>query len=268
VLDDHAHAELRGGDQHRDGSSQGAARRTFPSSIGARVAPTPAPAEDEPEGGWGCPRALSPCPSGQTSHRRPLDVNGRAWPDTPAERAFLAGGGAVEGSHRARRLLWQPRMNAGVPIGPRALLPALVTRALAHGVLHSAASFLLSPLYRPAPEDEVWVSCAADFDAHAPHPTARSCWSTAFSATRALSLPPPLPRGGGASTTSRPSRTHPGWTTTSWRTGSGARSRRSARRPVGPRSTSSGTAWAASWPPPPRAGRAPSTVSSRSAPRT
>src|SRR6266566_3858752 len=171
VLDDHAHAELRGGDQHRDGSSQGAARRTFPSSIGARVAPTPAPAEDEPEGGWGCPRALSPCPSGQTSHRRPLDVNGRAWPDTPAERAFLAGGGAVEGSHRARRLLWQPRMNAGVPIGPRALLPALVTRALAHGVLHSAASFLLSPLSALAPEDEVWVSCAADFDAHAPHPT-------------------------------------------------------------------------------------------------
>ena len=98
-------------------------------------------------------------------------MNGRAWPDTPAERAFLAGGGAVEGAHRARRLLWHPRMNAAVPIGPRALLPALVTRALAHGGLHSAASFLLSPLSALAPEDEVWVSCAADFDAHAPHPT-------------------------------------------------------------------------------------------------
>src|SRR5438132_13654587 len=62
-------------------------------------------------------------------------------------------------------------MNAAVPIGPRALLPALVTQALAHGGLHSAASFLLSPLSALAPEDEVWVSCAADFDAHAPHPT-------------------------------------------------------------------------------------------------
>src|SRR2546428_12496998 len=62
-------------------------------------------------------------------------------------------------------------MNAAVPIGPRALLPALVTQALAHGGLHSAASFLLSPLPALAPEDGVWVSCAADFDAHAPHPT-------------------------------------------------------------------------------------------------
>src|SRR5947199_7091397 len=92
-------------------------------------------------------------------------------PDTPPERPFLVGARPVEGSHRARRLLWHPRMNAAVPIGPRALLPALVTRALAHGGLHSAASFLLSPLSALAPEDEVWVSCAADFDAHAPHPT-------------------------------------------------------------------------------------------------
>src|SRR3989442_7866418 len=62
-------------------------------------------------------------------------------------------------------------MNAAVPIGPRALLPALVTQALAHGGLHSGASFRLPPLSALTPGDGVWVSGAADFDAPAPHPT-------------------------------------------------------------------------------------------------
>jgi pimeloyl-ACP methyl ester carboxylesterase len=62
-------------------------------------------------------------------------------------------------------------MKPAVPIGPRAILPALVTRALAPGGLHAVASWLLSPLSAIAPEDEVWVSSMADFDAQAPHPT-------------------------------------------------------------------------------------------------
>src|SRR5438067_2124174 len=62
-------------------------------------------------------------------------------------------------------------MNPGAPIAPRTLFRALVTRALGEGGFHSAASLLLSPLSALAPEDEVWVSSAADFDAKAPHPT-------------------------------------------------------------------------------------------------
>jgi len=62
-------------------------------------------------------------------------------------------------------------MNPAVPITPRTLLRALVTRALEEGGLRSAASLLLSPLSALAPQDEVWVSSAADFDAKAPHPT-------------------------------------------------------------------------------------------------
>ena len=62
-------------------------------------------------------------------------------------------------------------MSPAVPIAPRALLRALVTRALGEGGFHSAASLLLSPLSALAPQDEVWVSSAADFDAKAPHPT-------------------------------------------------------------------------------------------------
>ena len=62
-------------------------------------------------------------------------------------------------------------MNPAAPIAPRTLFRALVTRALGEGGLHSAASLLLSPLSALAPEDEVWVSSAADFDAKAPHPT-------------------------------------------------------------------------------------------------
>ena len=61
-------------------------------------------------------------------------------------------------------------MNAAVPIVPRTLLRALVTRALGEGGFHSAASLLLSPLSALTPEDEVWVS-SLDFDAKAPHPT-------------------------------------------------------------------------------------------------
>src|SRR5213078_15325 len=92
-------------------------------------------------------------------------------PDTPPERPFLVGARPVEGSHRARRLLRLSRMNPAVPIAPRTLLRALVTRALGEGGLHAAASLLLSPLSALAPQDEVWVSSAADFDAKAPHPT-------------------------------------------------------------------------------------------------
>ncbi len=62
-------------------------------------------------------------------------------------------------------------MNPAAPIAPRTLLRALVTRALGEGGFHLAASLLLSPLSALAPEDEVWVSSAADFDAKAPHPT-------------------------------------------------------------------------------------------------
>src|SRR5947209_4663317 len=61
-------------------------------------------------------------------------------------------------------------MNPAVPIVPRTLLRALVTRALGEGGFHSAASLLLSPLSALTPEDEVWVS-SLDFDAKAPHPT-------------------------------------------------------------------------------------------------
>src|SRR5205823_4450624 len=92
-------------------------------------------------------------------------------PDTPPERPFLVGARPVEGSHRARRLLRLSRMNPGAPLAPRTLFRALVTRALGEGGFHSAASLLLSPLSALAPEDEVWVSSAADFDAKAPHPT-------------------------------------------------------------------------------------------------
>src|SRR2546426_6603087 len=92
-------------------------------------------------------------------------------PDTPPERPFLVGARPVEGSHRARRLLRLSCMNPAVPIAPRTLLRALVTRALGEGGLHAAASLLLSPLSALAPQDEVWVSSAADFDAKAPHPT-------------------------------------------------------------------------------------------------
>src|SRR5436190_1557576 len=62
-------------------------------------------------------------------------------------------------------------MNPAATIAPRTLLRALVTRALGEGGFHLAASLLLSPLSALAPEDEVWVSSAADFDAKAPHPT-------------------------------------------------------------------------------------------------
>src|SRR5262249_31383960 len=41
VLDDHAHAKLRGGDQHRENSSWRASRRTRPSTIAPREAPPP-----------------------------------------------------------------------------------------------------------------------------------------------------------------------------------------------------------------------------------
>src|SRR5881396_2391794 len=92
-------------------------------------------------------------------------------PDTPPERPFLLGARPVEGSHRARRLLRLSRMNPAVPIAPRTLLRALVTRALGEGGLHAAASLLLSPLSALAPQDEVWVSSAADFDAKVRHPT-------------------------------------------------------------------------------------------------
>ncbi len=98
-------------------------------------------------------------------------MNGRTWPATAAERPFRVGARPVEGSHRARRLLCLSRMNPAVPIAPRTLLRALVTRALGEGGFHSAASLLLSPLSALAPDDEVWVSAAADFDAKAPHPT-------------------------------------------------------------------------------------------------
>src|SRR3989442_11069363 len=62
-------------------------------------------------------------------------------------------------------------MNAAAAIAPRTLLRALVTRALGEGGFHLAASLLLSPLSALAPQDEVCVSSAADFDAKAPHPT-------------------------------------------------------------------------------------------------
>src|SRR5207248_1733529 len=105
-----------------------------------------------------------------TRANRPAGMNGRTWPATAAERPFRVGVRPVEGSHRARRLLWDPRMNAAVPIVPRTLFRALVTRALGEGGFHSAASLLLSPLSALTPEDEVWVS-SLDFDAKAPHPT-------------------------------------------------------------------------------------------------
>src|SRR6266481_1323704 len=92
-------------------------------------------------------------------------------PDTPPERPLLVGARPVEGSHRARRLLCLSRMNPAVPIAPRTLLRALVTRALGEGGFHSAASLLLSPLSALAPDDEVLVSASAGFDAKAPHPT-------------------------------------------------------------------------------------------------
>src|SRR5438094_6636164 len=92
-------------------------------------------------------------------------------PDTPPERPFLVGARPVEGSHRARRLLRLSRMNPAVPIAPRTLLRALVTRALGEGGLHAAASLLLSPLSALAPQDDVCDSSPADFDANAPHPT-------------------------------------------------------------------------------------------------
>ena len=98
-------------------------------------------------------------------------MNDRTCPDARAERAFLVRSLPVNGPRRARRLLKHPRMNRAVPIAPRALLPALVTRALAHGALRFACSLLLSPFSTLASEDATWLPADAEFEPDAPHPT-------------------------------------------------------------------------------------------------
>ena len=56
-------------------------------------------------------------------------------------------------------------------VAPRALLPALVTRALASGGLHFACSLLLSPFAALASADATWLPSETDFDTEAPQPT-------------------------------------------------------------------------------------------------
>src|SRR5881628_1016108 len=56
-------------------------------------------------------------------------------------------------------------------VAPRALLPALVTRALAGGGLHFACSLLLSPFAALASADATWLPSETDFDTEAPQPT-------------------------------------------------------------------------------------------------
>ena len=57
-------------------------------------------------------------------------------------------------------------------VAPRALLPALVTRALAGGGLHFACSLLLSPFAAAlASADATWLPSETDFDTEAPQPT-------------------------------------------------------------------------------------------------
>ena len=56
-------------------------------------------------------------------------------------------------------------------VAPRALLPALVTRALGGGGLHFACSVLLSPFSALPFRDGAWLPSEAEFDAKAPHPT-------------------------------------------------------------------------------------------------
>src|SRR2546429_516554 len=100
-------------------------------------------------------------------------------------------------------------MNPAATIAPRTLLRALVTRALGEGGFHLAASLLLSPLSALAPEDEVWVSSAADFDAKAPHPTPGAPYltdalperETAIFGAADVIIPPPPRRLRGRSAT-------------------------------------------------------------------
>ena len=56
-------------------------------------------------------------------------------------------------------------------VAPRALLPALVTRALASGGLHFACSLLLSPFAALASADATWLPSETDFDTEASQPT-------------------------------------------------------------------------------------------------
>src|SRR5207249_4940848 len=164
------------------GPPGGAARRRVPSSTGARIPPTPVSVHDR----------ASPCPPERTWRRRPAGVNGRTWPDALRNGRSCCTG-APSTCARARRLLRSSRMNPAV--APRALLPALVTRALASGGLHFACSLLLSPFAALASADATWLPSETDFDTEAPQPTPVVLVHAIFGATDVITPPPRHLRG-------------------------------------------------------------------------